>query len=65
MFQLPLPPMPPGNEAHPFGFFDFVMLYVVILQLTLLALSPRVSDRILEILFPILRRRRRWPGGES
>ena len=33
MFQLTLPPMPPGNEPHPFGFFDFVMLYVVILQL--------------------------------
>ena len=62
MFQLTLPPMPPGNEPHPFGFFDFVMLYVVILQLTLLALSPQVTHRILEILFPILRRRRRCPG---
>jgi hypothetical protein len=58
MFQLPLPPTPPGNDPHPFGFFDFAMLYVVILQLTLLALSPRVSHRILETLFPILRRRR-------
>jgi hypothetical protein len=65
MLQLPLPPTLPGNDPHPFGFFDFAMLYVVILQLTLLALSPRVSNRILETLFPILLRRTRYPGGKA
>lgn len=36
--------------------FDFVALYVIGLQWVLLALPRGVSNRILEILFPILRR---------
>jgi hypothetical protein len=62
MFQLPLPLTPPGNDPQPLSFLDFAMLYVVVLQLTLLALSPRVSHRILETLFPILRRSRSHGG---
>ena len=65
MFQLPLPPMPPGNDPQPLGFFDFAMLYVVVLQMMLLALSPRVSNRILETLFPILRRLTHYPGSKA
>jgi hypothetical protein len=65
MFQLPLPPMPSGNDPQPLGFFDFAMLYVVVLQMMLLALSPRVSNRILETLFPILRRLTHYPGGKA
>ena len=65
MLQLPLPPTPFGNDPYLFGFLDFVMLYVLILQLALLALPFRVSHRILETLFPILRRRTRSAGGKA
>jgi hypothetical protein len=36
--------------------FDIVALYVIDLQWVLLALPRGISDRILEILFPVLRR---------
>jgi hypothetical protein len=36
--------------------FDFVMLYVLAVLWVLLALPRKVSNRILETLFPMLRR---------
>ncbi len=35
---------------------EFVMLYVLFVETVLLALPRKISNRILEILFPILRR---------
>lgn len=54
--QIPAPPFPPGFVPPPFGFFEFVGLYLVILELVLLAMPRRWSYQILEVLFPILRR---------
>jgi hypothetical protein len=45
--QLPIPPP---------DFYDFVMVYVPAIQLALLVLPRKVSNRILETLFPTLRR---------
>jgi hypothetical protein len=46
--QLPFPP--------PFNFLDFACLYLVLLELVVLALPRKLANRILEMLFPILRR---------
>jgi hypothetical protein len=37
-------------------FLDFVSLYAVVLPWTLLVLPRKISNHILEILFPMLRR---------
>jgi hypothetical protein len=37
-------------------FLDFVSLYAVVLLWTLLVLPRKISNHILEILFPMLRR---------
>ena len=54
--QLPTPPLPPGFVPPPSGVFEFVMLYVLFVEMVLLALPRTWSKRILEILFPALRR---------
>jgi len=54
--QLPTPPLPPDFVSHPSGFLDFVMLYVLFVEIVLLALPRKWCNRILEILFPALRR---------
>jgi len=57
MPQLPFqPPLPPGFVPPPSGFLEFVMLYVLFLEIVLRALPRKLANRILEILFPILRR---------
>ena len=56
MIQLPAPPLPPGFQPPPFDFFFFAMLYGLFLELVLLALPRKWRNRILETLFPILRR---------
>ena len=56
MIQLPVPPYPPGIIPPPFNFFDFVCLYLVVLESVLLALPCKIANQILETLFPILRR---------
>jgi hypothetical protein len=40
----------------PFNWFQFVMLYLVFLELILLLLPRKIGKRILQTLFPILRR---------
>ncbi len=50
------PPLSPRFIPPPSGFLEFVMLYVLALQLVLLALPQKLGNRILETLFPILRR---------
>jgi hypothetical protein len=52
------PPSPPDFVFPPFNFFDFACLYVVVLELVLLALPRKIGNRILETLFPALRRDR-------
>jgi hypothetical protein len=39
----------------PPDFFDFVMLYALVLLWELLLLPRKISNRVLEALFPILR----------
>jgi len=51
-------PGAPGFVPPPSGFLDFVMLYVLFVETVLLASPRRISNRILEVLFPILRRAR-------
>ena len=48
--------MPVGFVPPPSGFLEFVMLYVLFVEIVLLALPRRISNWILEILFPLLRR---------
>jgi hypothetical protein len=48
--------MPPGSVPPPFNFFDFVCLYIAGLELVMLALPRKISNRILETLFSILPR---------
>jgi len=48
--------LPPGFIPPQSGFLEFVMLYVLFVEIVLLALPRRISNRILETLFPILRR---------
>jgi hypothetical protein len=54
--QIPAPPLPPGFVSPPSGFIGFVMLYVLFVEIVLLALPRKLSNRILETLFPTLRR---------
>ncbi len=54
--QLPTPQLPPGLVPPPSGFLEFVMLYVLFVEIVLLALPRKWSKRILEMLFPALRR---------
>jgi hypothetical protein len=54
--QLPAPQLPPGFVPPPSGFLEFVMLYVLFVGIVLLSLPRRISNWILEVLFPILRR---------
>jgi hypothetical protein len=55
--QLPFPPpLPPGFVPPPSGFLEFVMLYIAVLELILIALPGRIRNRVLEILLPFLRR---------
>ena len=56
--QLPLPPPGFVPVPAPFNFWDFLCLYLVLLEVVVLALPRRISDRVLEALFPILRRMR-------
>jgi hypothetical protein len=51
--QTPFPP--PGFVPPPFNFFDFVCLYVALIELIVLALPRKIRCWILETLFPILR----------
>jgi hypothetical protein len=54
--QLPAPPIPPGFVPPPSGLLEFVMLYVLFVEIVLLALPRKIANRVMEILFPILRR---------
>jgi hypothetical protein len=54
--QLSVPPLPPGFVPPPSGFLEFVMLYIAVLELILIALPGRIRNRALEILLPFLRR---------
>jgi hypothetical protein len=54
--QIPAPSLPPGFVSPPSGFIGFVMLYVLFEEIVLLALPRTLSNRILETLFPALRR---------
>jgi hypothetical protein len=58
MIQTPFaePPLPPNFIPPPFNWFQFVMLYLVFLELVLLLLPRKIGKRILETLFPVLRR---------
>jgi len=56
--QIQSPPFPPGFVPPPFNFFDFVCLYAIALELVLWVLPRKISKRIMETLFPILRRYR-------
>jgi len=47
---------PVKQETPPFGFLEFVIIYVLFVAIVLLALPRRISNPILETLFPILRR---------
>jgi len=49
--------LPPGFVSPPSGFLEFVMLYVLFVEIVLLALPRRIGNRTLEIMFPILRHR--------
>jgi hypothetical protein len=42
--QLPTPPLPPDFVSHPSGFLEFVMLYVLFVEIVLLA-SPRKTQQ--------------------
>jgi hypothetical protein len=53
--QIPTPPLPPGFVPPPMDIFGWVCLYVLLLELVLLALPRKIGKRILETLFPILR----------
>ena len=50
--QFPTPPLPPGFVPPPLDLFGFLGLYVVALELILLALPRKFRNRILETLFP-------------
>jgi hypothetical protein len=52
--QIPFPP--PGFVPPPPDFLDFVMVYVAALELVLLMLPRKLAIRIIETLFPALRR---------
>ncbi len=55
--QLPFQPtLPPGFAPPPSGLLDFIMLYVLFVEIALLALPRKIGKRVLETLFPILRR---------
>jgi hypothetical protein len=54
--QLPAPPLPPGFVPPPLDAFGFVMFYVLFVEIVLVALPRKIGNRILETLFPILRR---------
>jgi hypothetical protein len=55
--QLPFqPPLPPGFIPPQSGLLEFVMFYVLFVETVLLALPRKLGNRILETLFPILRR---------
>jgi len=54
--QIPGPQFRPGFVPPPFDLFDFLRVYAVVLELILLALPREISNRIMETLFPILRR---------
>jgi hypothetical protein len=54
--QLPNPPLSPGFVPPPFNVFEFFCLYLVLVELVLLALPRKWGKRVLEVLFPILRR---------
>jgi hypothetical protein len=55
--QIPFqPPLPPGFQPPPMDLFGWVCLYILFLELVLLAMPRKFSNRILETLFPILRR---------
>lgn len=57
MRQIPFPPpLPPGFVPPPMDVFAWVCLYVMFLELVLLAFPRNWSNRILEILLPGLRR---------
>ena len=55
MVQLPTPLLPPGFQPPPMDMFGWVCVYVLLLELVLLALPHKIGKRILETLFPILR----------
>jgi hypothetical protein len=59
MVQLPAPRIPPGFIPPPLDAFGFVMFYLAVLELVLIALPQKISRRILESLFPVLQRARR------
>jgi hypothetical protein len=53
--QLP-PPFPPGFLPPPLDWFQFAMLYAAVLEVVVLACPRKIRIRILETLFPRLRR---------
>ena len=56
--QIPSPPLLPGTVPPPLDLFGFLGLFVVALELILSALPRKFRNRILETLFPGLRRAR-------
>ena len=57
--QLPATPLPPGFIPPPFHFFAFMLTYLVVLELVLIALPGKLRNPILKALLPFLRRTRR------
>jgi hypothetical protein len=53
MIQIPFaePPLPPGFIPQPLDWFQFALLYVVGLELVLLAMPSRWLDEIIEVAF--------------
>jgi len=55
--QLPFePPWPPGFFPPPSGLLDFVLLYLLFVEIMLLALPRKWGKWALETLFSVLRR---------
>ena len=52
MIQLPAPPYPPGFIPLPFDWFQFVMLYIVGMELLLLALPQTWLCVLFRTAFP-------------
>ena len=56
MIQLPVPPSPSGFVPLSFDWVQFVMFYIVGIEVVLLLLPKKWSRQILTVLFPNLRR---------
>jgi hypothetical protein len=56
MIQIPFAetPLPPGFIPPPLDWFQFAMIYVVGLELVLLAMPNRWRDKVIEVAFCLL-----------